>query len=342
MRRRPSKSPWLAAGLFAAGLVPLLARARRRISLSGRTALITGGSRGLGLLLAEEFARRGAGVVICARGKEELERAEERLRALGAEVVAVQADLTQPTDVRVVAEAARDAFGRVDFLVNNAGVIEVGPEMDMTTDAYERAFALHVFAPLRLIQELLPEMRARRGGHIVNISSIGGVVSVPHLLPYCASKFGLTGLSEGLRAELAAYGITVTTVCPGLMRTGSTAHAYFHGRSRREHAWFALSAALPLFSMSARRAASRIVSAAVRGQAHLVLSWQAKVLALAHGLFPGATAGALGWVNRLLPAADPGAKERIPAHFAESKLAPSWLTRLNDRAAVRNNEVDPE
>lgn len=98
-------------------------------------------------------------------------------------------------------------------------------------------------------------MRRQRGGRIVNVSSVGGKIGVPHLLPYTASKFALTGLSEGLRVELKRERILVTTVCPGLMRTGSPRNALFRGKHKREYAWFAIADSLPLLSISAESAA---------------------------------------------------------------------------------------
>ena len=111
---------------------------------------------------------------------------------------------------------------------------------------------------------VLPQMRARRRGRIVNVTSVGGKVAVPHLLPYAAAKFAATGLSQGLRAELARDGITVTTVAPGLMRTGSFLNAYFKGQAVREFAPFAVLSTLPFFSIDARRAARQVVGAAKR------------------------------------------------------------------------------
>src|SRR5205085_11782954 len=136
----------------------------------------------------------------------------------------------------------------------------------------EEVMKVHFWAPLHTTLAALPEMRQRRDGRIVNISSIGGKVSVPHLLPYSASKFALTGWSEGLRSELLKDGIYVTTVCPGLMRTGSPRNALFKGKNEAEYAWFSISDALPIVSMSAKRAAQQIVDAAARGAAEVVLS----------------------------------------------------------------------
>jgi short-subunit dehydrogenase len=300
---------------------------------------VTGGSRGLGLLIAEELAGRGARLVICARDMAELERARTRLERRGADVFAVAMDLERPSDVRSLVTATRDVFGDIDLLVNNAGVIEVGPEVDMTEESYQHAMGVNFWAPLRLMREIVPAMRRKRRGRIVNISSIGGLVSVPHLLPYCASKFALTGLSEGMHAELAADGISVTTVCPSLMRTGSFVHARFRGRRAREFALFSVLAMTPLFSMSAERAARKIVAAALRGRAHLALGWPAKVAAGAHGLMPGLVSRLLGWTNRLLPAPTGDRSEASPGREIPPRYDSPWATALTERAASRYNET---
>jgi short-subunit dehydrogenase len=174
----------------------------------------------------------------------------------------------------------------------------------------------------------------------VNIASIGGKIAVPHLLPYSASKFALVGLSEGLRAEVAKDGILVTTICPGLLRTGSPRHALFKGRHRAEYAWFSISDALPLISMDADRAARQIVEALRRGTAERVLSLPAEIAAVARALFPGLSAGLLDRVNRLLPGSNGAAGRRaVKGEGSASALSPSWLTALGDRAARRNNQL---
>jgi short-subunit dehydrogenase len=326
-------------GLLAVVAGGMVRQWRRRRGTRGKVALVTGGSRGLGLLIAEELVRRGVRVVLSARDPQELERARSHLLRLGGDVTIIAADLEHASAISTVVEAARAAFGRIDILINDAGTIEVGPYEEMTEASFDRAMALHFWAPLRLIREVVPEMKKRRDGRIVNISSIGGIVAVPHMLPYTASKFALRGLSEGLCAELAKDGITVTTVCPGLMRTGSVRHALFKGQRVREHAFFSLAAATPLTSMSARRAARKIVRAALDRRLHLILTWQAKLAAFLHGAMPRLTGHAFAWANRLLPApAHRPDEPATPGRDIESKIAPSWLTRLNDRAAARNNE----
>ncbi len=175
--------------------------------------------------MAREFAREGARLVLCARDEAELQRAQKDLESLGAEVMTVPCDVTDKQSVTEMIESVNARFGGVDVLVNNAGVIQVGPIEVMTREDFEIAMQAHFWGPLNTILAVLPSMRAKKSGRIVNISSIGGKVSVPHLVPYSASKFALVGLSKGLRAELMKDGIKVTTVCPGLMRTGSPRNA---------------------------------------------------------------------------------------------------------------------
>jgi NAD(P)-dependent dehydrogenase (short-subunit alcohol dehydrogenase family) len=330
--------------LAAAGVGALLAtrallKRWQEYDLRGKTVLITGGSRGLGLVMAREFANEGARVAICARDAEELGRAQADLVKHGAEVFSLTCDVTDREQVLRMIEAVSSHFGRIDVLVNNAGVIQVGPCEVMTLEDYEEAMRVHFWGPLYATLAVLPQMRERRDGRIVNITSIGGKVSVPHLLPYSASKFALVGLSEGLRSELAKDGIAVTTVCPGLMRTGSPRNATFKGQHRAEYAWFSISDALPVSSMQAERAARQIISACKRGEAEIVLSIQAQLAVRFHGLFPGLTQDMLGLVNQLLPGPGGIGRRRLKGKESTSPASPSWLTSLNEEAAVRNNEI---
>ena len=330
----------IGAGLFLAARAAV--RRSRWMDLTGRVVLITGGSRGLGLLLAREFGRRGAKVAICARDLAELDRAVEDLTGRGVEVLARRCDLLSEEQVKRTIECVTSYFGRIDVLVNNAGAITVGPMETMTKEDYLESVGLHFWAPLHASLAVLPQMKARGEGRIVNITSIGGKVPAPHLLPYTAGKFALVGLSEGMRQELAKDNVFVTTVCPGLIRTGSPRNAWFKGQHRKEYAWFALSDSLPLTSMSAVRGARRIVLAAQHGEAEVILSVQAKLATKLHGLFPGMTAEAGAWVNRLLPSANGIGAQRRQGAQSQSALAPSPLTALTERAAAENNEMGGE
>jgi short-subunit dehydrogenase len=162
---------------------------------------------------------------------------------------------------------------------------------------------------------------------------------VPHLVPYCASKFALVGLSEGLAAELASERIAVTTVCPGLMRTGSPRNADFKGKHRAEYAWFSISDSLPGLAISSQRAARQIVEACRRGDAEVILSLPAAAAARLHGVFPGLAARSLGLANRLLPGPGGVGTESRKGYESFSAWSPSPLTTLTEEAAVRNNEV---
>ena len=311
----------------------------REYDLKDKTVLITGGSRGLGLVMAREFARHGARLALCARDEEELERALFDLERFGVEVMVVRCDVRNRQEVNDMVAAVNARFGNVDVLVNNAGVIQVGPLEVMTEEDFEQAMQAHFWAPLNTIMAVLPSMRQRKSGRIVNITSIGGKVAVPHLVPYSASKFALVGLSKGLRAELMKDGISVTIVCPGLMRTGSPRNAEFKGQHRFEYAWFSISDALPLLTVSAENAARQVVRACKRGQAELVISIPAKIAVLFESLFPEAMYQILGVVNQLLPAPGGIGTQKAKGKESTSAWSPSWLTTLNEEAAVRNNEV---
>jgi short-subunit dehydrogenase len=207
----------------------------------------------------------------------------------------------------------------------------------MTLEDFERTMAVHYWGPLYAMLAVLPSMLRRGTGRIVNIASIGGLIGVPHLIPYCASKFALVGLSQAMRAELLPKGIHITTVCPGLMRTGSHVNAEFKGQHALEAAWFSAGASAPLLAMDAQRAAQQILRACQAGRAHVVLSPPAKMAALVHGIAPGLTADTLSLVNRLLPGVAPGSNAK-KGREARPDWMPRWVTKLGDEAALRNNE----
>ena len=300
----------VAAGTIgAAGAVTVAAGAaaywawRRRpgsYSLRDRAVLITGGTRGLGFALAREFLAHGARLALCSRSQEECDSAHAKLAPFG-EVFTYACDLRRRDELAAMADAVRHRYGFLDVLVNNAGVMHVGPWEQMTDDDYAEALDVHLWAPLRLSRHFLPAMQARGQGRIVNISSIGGVVPVPHMLPYTLSKFALTGMTEGLRAEAYRHGVRVTLVCPWLTRTGSQENAQFKGRHRQEFAWFAVSGSSPVIAQDPEHAARQIVAACRRGRAVLVLGLPGKAAALLHGIAPGLTTDLMAQANRWLP-----------------------------------------
>lgn len=303
--------------------------------LTGQVVIVTGSSRGLGLALAREFARQGAKVVLCARDAEQLEWARADIEKRGAEALAVECDVTNPDDVARLVTTATARFGRVDVLVNNAGTIQVGPSDMQTRADFEDALNEMFWSVYNCTTAVLPQMRARHSGRIVNITSIGGKISVPHLLPYSTAKFAATGFSEGLRAELAKDGITVVTVIPGLMRTGSPVNAIFKGQNEKEYTWFALSDNIPGVSINAERAARQIVAAARRGEAEAIISLPAQAAVLFHGVFPGLTIDIAALVNRLLPAPGGIGKGRATGRESQTHITESPLLTLGKRAGER-------
>ncbi len=331
-------SAYLSAGTAAAAGVAAWRRHRAATRLAGQTVVITGGSRGLGLALTSEFLARGAHVWLLARDEDELRRARERLRAWGSRVGVAPCDVRDAQSVLMAVSAVVDRTGRIDVLVNNAGVIQIAPFAQTRIEDFDDSFRTHFWGPLYMTRAVWPYMRRQGRGRILNIASIGGRLAVPHLLPYCASKFALVGLSEGLRAELAADGIIVTTATPGLMRTGSHRNAWVRGQHEREATWFALASATPITSMSASRAARQLVDACVRGRATVTPGWQARAAAWAHTMAPELTAALLtGVASHVLPsgrrasASDEGRLSR--------DLHLGWIAwTLPTRAAARLNQ----
>jgi NAD(P)-dependent dehydrogenase (short-subunit alcohol dehydrogenase family) len=331
----------LAAGVAAAMAGACLVRQRRGIDFRNRVVAITGGSRGLGLVLARKFAAQGARLVLLARDERELDRAKRLLEEeYGAEVMVVRCDVRRKADVRAAVDRILDEWLAIDVLVNNAGVIQVGPLEHMDYEDFENAMATHFWGPLNLMLEIVPAMRRRGFGRIVNISSIGGRIAVPHLAPYSASKFALTGLSDAVRAELAPHGILVTTVTPGLMRTGSPMNAQMKGQHQAEYAWFAIADSIPGMSISAERAADQILSACSHGDPELTITLQARAAALLNEMAPSVVARAAALVSRVLPGpGGPDGDQPRRGRDSESRWAPSIATTLTDRAAVLNNEA---
>ena len=309
-----------------------------RYTLRDKVAVITGGSRGLGLVLARHICAQGGNVALIARDANELARAKADLAPRSGAALTIQCDLCDAAQIEAAVQQIIDHFGKVDILINNAGIIEVGPLEHMTREDFERGMRLHFWAPYELVSRIVPEMRAWGGGRIVNISSIGGRVAVPHLAPYNVSKFALTGFSDAIRAELARDNIHVTTVAPGMMRTGSHVNAKFKGKHDTEFAWFSASAGAPLISMNADRAARKILAACRRGQPSLTLTFAARGAILGNALFPNLTGHAMKFVNRFLPGAADDAGNESLAGANVHRLTPRWLTHLADRATQKNNE----
>lgn len=332
------------SGCCAATACRSYSKMAARRALSRKTVLITGGSRGLGLALAEEFAKAGARVFLTARDAGELQRAADLLTSRGIvkqeDIASFACDVTDEQQVRELLNAASEHFQRVDVLVNCAGVITVGPVENQSIAAFKLAMETNFYGMLHTSLAVLPQMLARRSGAIVNIASIGGKIAVPHMLPYTASKFAAVGFSQGLHAELRSKGVRVTTVCPGLMRTGSHVQAQFVGNREAEYRWFSMAASLPIVSVSARFAARRIVKATRRGEAELAITPQAILAARLAQVLPEFTLAGLVCANLLLPRAssEANAADMKPGGDVRSKeLFP--LTWMGKEAGARLNQA---
>jgi short-subunit dehydrogenase len=302
-------------------------------------AVVTGASRGLGFLIARELAGRGYDLLICARSADGLRAAEADLSATGAQVATVAADVGKADDARRVVAAAETRFGRLDVLVLNAGIIQVGPAEAMTGEDFASAMDVMFWGAVHVTAAAMPLLRRSRG-RLLAITSVGGKLPAPHLLPYTAAKHAAVGFAEGLRVEAIRHGVSVTVGVPGLMRTGSPRNALFTGDQVAENRWFTAAANLPVVSMDAERAARRLVRATMARRPEIILTPLAKVGVRAHALAPSTSLRVVSLVNRLLPTgtgtgpAQPG--HRLPA--AARTLG--WLTQRDDAAAARNHELD--
>ena len=309
----------------------------RHDSFQGKTVVITGGARGLGLALARLFAEERATVVIVSRHANELDRAREDLTARGAHALSFVADLREPDVPVALIEQVAAMTGRVDVLVNNAGVVQSMPFEHATDGDFEESLDVHLWAPLRLSRAALPYLRAA-GGRIVNISSIGGRVAVPHMLPYVAGKFALSGLSDGLNAELAKDGISVLTVAPWLMRSGSHRNVIVRGRHEAEARWFGLASMWPV-SMSVTRVARQIVEAARQRRARVTVGLPARAAEALNVMAPAPTAAIMRAATRLLPRPSGAPEAELAKRSRDLDLG--WTAKLFPSGSVAPMNQQP-
>jgi short-subunit dehydrogenase len=303
-------------------------------------AVVTGASRGLGFLIARELADRGHDLVLNARSEPGLAIAAAELQGRGVTVVTVAGDVADPATGQRLVDAARERFDRLDVLVANAGSISVGPALAMRAHDFTGAMDVMFYGVLHPVLAALPVLTERGAGRILVISSIGGKLPAPHLLPYVAAKHAAVGFAEGLRVDMLRHGVTVTCAVPGLMRTGSPRNALFTGDQAAEHRWFTLGDSLPLVSMDAGRAARQLVRAVLRGRAEVAPTPLAKVAMRVHGVAPATTMRLIGLVERLLPS-DETPRPMRPGHAVEKPAR--WfeaVTALTRRAARRYHQHD--
>ena len=309
-------------------------------------AVVVGASRGLGLLIARELDRQGFRVVIAARHQSELDRGAEELRADGARVATEVCDVADAEQVEALVERTEANLGPIEVLICVAGTIQAGPLSALSRAHFTEAIDVMLWGPVNCGLAVAPRMRERGRGRIGVVTSVGGRISAPHLLPYSTAKFGAVGFTRGLRSELAGTGVTVTCSEPGLMRVGSHLRAKFVGNHGAEFAWFAAADSLPIISIDGERAAARIVRAVLSGRAVMTVTPVGFLAPRVDALFPNLTAGLLAVATRLLPS-DPGtpessqtlegweARERVPKPM---RFLLDRVLRLSDVAAEQNNE----
>jgi NAD(P)-dependent dehydrogenase (short-subunit alcohol dehydrogenase family) len=330
---------WAAAGVGVFLVAHAMIKEVAKFNFRNKVVLITGGSRGLGLVLARHLAVKGARLAICARSADDLELARQELDAMGAAVIAMTVDVTENEEVKAMLRDVVKHYGKLDVLINNAGIVQVGPQDLMGIEEYEIAMRVNFWVQLYAIQAVLPHFLKLGEGRIANITSIGGKIALPHLLPYTASKFAALGLSEGMHAELKRFNIHVTTVVPNLMRTGSPVHADVKGDHQKEYAWFKHADSNPLFSQNADQAAEAILKAIQYGEPEAILTLTGKIATFIQGLAPSWVNTLMRVANKLLPEAVTGDNRTLKGAEAESDLSQGPITRLSDRAGIRNNEL---
>ncbi|HLL95392.1 MAG TPA: SDR family oxidoreductase [Spirosoma sp.] len=330
---------WTLAGVGAWIATKAILSQKRKLNFENKTVLITGGSRGLGLELARQLAQEGARIAICARDEAELDRAKSELEQYGIDVFAQACDITSKVQVDRFVGAVEEAVGPVDVLINNAGTIIVTPFEHATEDDFRDAMDINFWAAFHMINAVLPQMITRQQGRIVNITSFGGKVAVPHLMPYSTSKFAFVGYSEGLRAELLSKNIYVTTICPGLIRTGSPRNAIFKGQNEKEYAWFKIGDSLPLFTIASDDCAREIIDACRYGEAERIISLPAKLGAALQNTAPNLMGELLAMVNATLPAPGGIGEKRAYGKDSETALSQSFLAESTNQAAEQNNEM---
>ena len=197
----------------------------REERLAGQVAVVTGASRGIGLAIARRLGQMGARVSLCARNAANLERAASDLRAAGIQVLALRTDVTRGDEVASLVSETQRAFGPVDILVNNAGIGIFGPFQEQTEEDWNAIMDTNLKSVFLVSRAVAPGMIRRKTGHIINIDSLAGKSAFANGAIYCASKWGLLGLTGCMAEELRAHGIRVSAICPGSVATEFSPHA---------------------------------------------------------------------------------------------------------------------
>jgi short-subunit dehydrogenase len=232
------------------------------MQLQGRNVVLTGASHGIGLHIADALARAGANLLLAARSADELAGVAERARERGVQAVAVPTDVALSDQRLALIERAQAELGSIDVLVNNAAVESVGPFDTVSPEQLEREVAVNLLAPMALTRLVLPGMLDRGSGHLVNISSLAGLVAPSHAEGYAATKAGLIGFTRSLRREYRGRGVGFSVVCPGFVAEGMWAR----------HANLGVRAPQLVGVIKVEKVADAVVSAIVDGSSELVVT----------------------------------------------------------------------
>ncbi len=237
-----------------------------------KVAIVTGASSGIGLCTARLLSERGARVVLAARSKDKLEKLAQEL----PNSIAVPTDVTDKNSVLNMVQRTLDAFGRIDILINNAGILIYKPIVQSTDEDLRRVMEVNFFGAVACANAVLPAMEKQKSGTIVNISSIAGRIGFPNIGYYCASKFAFTGFSETFRQEVASKGIIVSTVNPGTTETPLNQTILDEARKRGKN----------ILPITPERVARAILNAAEKGKAEVFVPWSTRVLHWLHFFAP--------------------------------------------------------
>lgn len=198
------------------------------------TVMITGASQGIGKATALLFARKGYDVVLAARQAERLETVAEEVRLLGCQAIAIPTDVKDPEQVNNLVQKALEKFGNIDVLINNAGIYAIGAVEQFSLDDWHQIIDTNFWGYIHTIQAILPHFIERGKGTIVNVGSIGGKVPIPYQVPYTASKYAVTGMTESLHSELKPKGIQVCGIYPNLIKSNLLERAIFRGKDQQQ------------------------------------------------------------------------------------------------------------
>ncbi|NMO14548.1 SDR family oxidoreductase [Pyxidicoccus fallax] len=324
-----------ALGLLAGAGLALSAATRRarRIDLRGRVVLITGGARGLGFAIARAFLQRGSRLAICGRDGDKVAQAVEALRREGGDVFGAACDTSNPEQVRGFVDQVLARFGTIDVLVNNAGQCFVGPAAQLEAETVEKALRGIFWLQFHPTMAVLPHMRTRRFGRIVNITSISGKLPVAHQAAYTLGKYAVTGWSETLAIELARDGVHVSTLTPPPLRNGAPMHVHFNGAREGEFIWFTRILTSRLATTTADRVARVVVDAAEHGDRERTITPLSWLGARVQGLAPNLMTWFMTQVERFQP--PPGAPgERSPMRPGHEVVNGSQDPRVHALAAT--------